>query len=101
VKQYLSSGHLFKCVTGVACVQATIAKTEFSRRYYIEEEEIVEFRYPHDAHFRTVDDLYLYLHEEIFLDHFKIYGKIYEEVRWKNRNSTKEILDCRLYELIK
>lgn len=94
---FLSSGHLFKCVKEVGC--ETTEKT--GKRFMVEVGEIVEFRYPCDANFRTHDGLCLYLKKHTFLEHFKIFGKIYEQVRFNNRNTTKEILDAKLYEIIK
>lgn len=68
------------------------------RRMLIEENEIVEFRYHCDIHFRTIDDIYCVLDEDTFYKHFKPYGDIYEQVRFGNRCKLKDILEHHLYD---
>ena len=72
-----------------------------SRRVFVEKGEVVEFRYFHPVNFRTQDNLYLNCEEEHFLKNTKVYGKIWENVRSRNKNNLKQILECELYDKVK
>ena len=64
----------------------------------IKKGSIVEFRYHHGVHFRTIEDTYWYANEGYFLEHCELFGRIDKDVCWKNRTKTKEILKSKLYE---
>jgi len=68
-----------------------------SRRVVIDNGEIVEFRYWGPPHLRTIDDLYLSIDEKTFYENFDYEGAIFEEVNSRNKNTTEEIIKCRLY----
>jgi len=60
--------------------------------------QIVEFRYSHGVHFRTIKDKYYYSNEGYFLSNCKYFGKVLSDVRWKNQSNLKEILSKKLFE---
>lgn len=99
----LTSGAIFKAKQGFPCGWDS---KEPIRKVWIEEGELCEFRYPHNAHFRmeakdgTGKDIWLYLEEKKFLEMFEYAGKVFEQVRWNNRNSMKEIIECQLWEKV-
>lgn len=97
MKQYLTREYLFKCIKEIGCLPSD----KKGRKVVVEVDEIVQFRYQHNAHFRTHDGLYLYLDQDIFLDNFVVFAKIYDQVHWNDKNTTKEIIDARLYVEIK
>lgn len=92
-EQSIQSGFLFIVVKGFPA-----ESTKLGRRVFVEEGEIIEFRYFSPVHFRTQDNLYLKCEEEYFLENTKLYGKIWERVRFRNENTLKQILDCKLYD---
>jgi hypothetical protein len=71
------------------------------RRVFVEKGEVIEFRFFYPANFRTQDDLYLKCEEECFLKNTKVYGKIWDNVFFRNGNSLKQILECKLYDKVK
>lgn len=89
----LAGGQIWRAKDVVACQQTDKKK----RRVVVEKGEMVEFRYQHDAHFRTKDDMYLFLKEEEFRSNFEYVGQVFEEVRFNNRNTLAQILDGVLY----
>jgi len=86
-----SSGQIWRALN------ILMAKNGKERRVVVEKGEMVEFRFWHPAHFRTHDGLYLEVSENEFHKNFSYVGDIFDEVRWKNRHTTKQILDCKLY----
>lgn len=74
---------------------------ELGRRVFVEKGEVIEFRYFYPINFRTQDNLYLKCEEEHFIKNTKVYGKIWENVVFRNENSLKQILECKLYDKIK
>lgn len=90
------SGQIWRCIKECA---TNYDKGE--RRVIIEKDELVEFRYWHPANFRTVENKYYAVEKRDFYYHFEYAGKIYEDVRFKNRNTLKEILDCNMWEPVK
>lgn len=77
----------------------TIAKNGKERRVVVEKGELIEFRFWAPANFRTHDGLYLEVSEDLFYENFEYVGKIFEEISFRNMNTTKEILDCKLYNM--
>lgn len=90
-----SAGQIWKCINTVICRQTSPNRNE--RRMVVEIDELVEFRYPTEANFRTKEDQYLNLSTEEFLANFKYIGKVFEEVRFRNKNKMSEIIDAKLY----
>lgn len=86
------SGQIWKCVK--TCMSNHDKK---ERRVVIEEGELVEFRYWHPANFRTIEGKFYAVEKEVFFSHFEYVGDVFEEVRFRNQNTLKEIIDCRLY----
>lgn len=75
-----------------------LARSEkLERRICIEKGEIVEFRYFHPVNFRTIEGLFLRCEEAYFLENTEFYGKIWEQVYFRNQNSLRQILECKLY----
>jgi len=60
--------------------------------------EKIEIRYPYAWHFRTEDGFYLHATPEMIIENCKLFGVIWEKVRWQNCAKLKEILSLRLYE---
>lgn len=101
---YLSGGHIWAAKNDVLCYRGSSEKEMRLRRVVVNKNELVEFRYPHNAHFRINDngkDVYLYLTEEEFTKNFVPVGVVFEAVRFRNNNSMKEIIESRLWEPIK
>ena len=85
-------GHLYKVN------KMMLVKRNGDRRVVIEEGEIIEFRYFSDVHFRTADNIYCEVSREVFSESVTLYGKIFENIRFRNQNSLQEILDAKLYD---
>lgn len=85
-------GQIWRC-----CIDTKAYGKEKARPVVVEKGELVEFRYWSPATFRTIDELYLSVEEKTFYDNFRYVGKIFEEVRFRNYNTTKQIIDCVLY----
>lgn len=96
-KKTALSGQIWKAKTEVLAIQHKIIKEDQNRRYVIEKGELVEFRFWSPAHVRTYDNLYLRIEETEFYEKFDFYGDIYEIVVFNNRNTFKQILECKLY----
>lgn len=95
MREKLSGGTIWRCIKTAICNPSSLRKDE--RRSVVEVGELVEFRYPCDANFRTKEDLYLHMKEQDFLEHFKYVGKVFEEVRFRNQNKMAHIIDAKLY----
>lgn len=76
-----------------------VKPTGDGRRMVVESGELVEFRFWSPATFRTADGLYLRAEREDFFCSFELHGTIFEEVRFRNENSTREILEAKLYNM--
>jgi hypothetical protein len=101
MKNNATLGQIWKAKKTVLANKTGISSKEHNRRVVIEENELVEFRYWSPAHVRTCDASFLVIQETEFYESFEQVGIIFEEVRWRNKNSTKEILDARLYHEMK
>ncbi len=99
--KYHSRGHIFKCVKPVACRKSTLSDNSKERKVYIEEGELVEFRYQSHCNFRTHDEIYCHLKDYIFNEHFEIVGKVWRDVMFNNRTKLLAIIDNELYDKIK
>ena len=98
MKDKMSCGNLFKAKENVLCWDDN---KKIKRPTVVLKDEIVEFRYEHNAHFRIDDfgvDKYLFLTTEDFIKSFDHFAVVYEKVRFKNRNSMKQIIECKLYD---
>lgn len=98
---HLSRGHLWAAKNDAICWRGSSDKDKQSRRIVVNKDELVEFRYEHNAHFRINDDgkdVYLYLDKKDFLENFICVGKIFHEISWRNQNTMKEVIDARLWE---
>lgn len=91
----LEYGFLYIAVNGFPA-----KKGNQERRVFVEKDEIVEFRFFYPVNFRTQDNLYLKCEEEYFLKNTKVYGKIWDNIFFRNKNSLKQILECKLYDKI-
>lgn len=92
----LKAGTLWICIKDFEAQPSTINLTDTPR--YIKKGEIVEFRYFHPANFRTIEDKFYQANEGLFLECFDIYGVIFENTTWENRDKLKDILDKRLFQ---
>lgn len=88
---------LWKCKKSIKVYEKTIG-VEKEKKRYINEEDIVEFRYHHSIHFRTEDNIYCVLDEKTFYENFEPYGKIYDSVHWANNCQLKDILEHELFD---
>lgn len=98
---HLSRGHIWAAKNDVLCWRGSSEKDKQARRIVVNKDELVEFRYEHNAHFRINDDgkdVYLYLDKKDFLENFVCVGKIFHDISWRNQNTMKEIIDARLWE---
>lgn len=87
---------LWKCKKDILAKPNSVS--EQKREMLIKEGEIVEFRYHHSIHFRTEDDLYFVLSEEVFYANFEPYGQIFKDVKWNNKCLLKDILEHSLFD---
>lgn len=90
----LSGGTIWRANRDVICKYASDKK---ARRVVVDHGELVEFRYPHNAHFRVRGDIYLYLDEKDFLNAFDYVGEVFEAIRMRNQNTLADIIDAKLY----
>lgn len=70
------------------------------RKIIIEKGEILEFRYPHSIHFRTLDNKYYVVSQEVFNKHCCNIGLIWDKVSWKNDALLEEIWRLKLFDWI-
>ena len=71
------------------------------RKVIIERGEVIEFRYHSDMHFRTIDDKWFCVTEEVWLKHCIKIGQIWQKVSWLNQAKTEEIWRLRLFDEVK
>jgi hypothetical protein len=88
---------LWKCKKEIGVAQKSYKEDEHHRKILIEKDEIVEFRYHHSVHFRTIDDIYCVLSEDVFYEHFEPYGKIYKDVKFANNCKLSDIIRLGLF----
>ena len=74
--------------------------SKYKRPIKLSKGEKIEIRYPYDWHFRTEDDHYLHAREDHISQNAKLYGIIWEKVRFNNNAKLKEILDLRLFDKV-
>ena len=72
---------------------------KFNRPVNIKKDEIIEIRYPCRWHFRTEDNFYFHCKEDDLLLNCKLYGTIWEKVRFDNKTKLSDILKFKLYDL--
>lgn len=70
------------------------------RQVLIPKGEIIEWRYQCDNHFRTEDDKWFCVNNEVFEKHCLKIAKIHENVCWKNRAKTEEIWRLGLFDWV-
>jgi hypothetical protein len=97
----IGSGKLYRCIKEIGALNRTVGENDFQRKQLIEVGEVVEFRFWSPANFRTIDEQYMTLSKEDFIEHFEYFAEIFNEVRNANKCSTKQIIDCQLYNLPK
>ena len=61
------------------------------RKVLLEKGEILEWRYESDNHFRTTDNKWFWVNDEILAEHCLKIAKIDEKVRFENKANTEEI----------
>ena len=69
-----------------------------NREVIIKKGEIIEWRYSCDNHFRTLDDKWFYVTDEVWNKHCLRIGKIHSDVCWKNKANTEEIYRLCLFD---
>lgn len=60
------------------------------RKVLIEKGEIIEFRFHSEMHFRTMDNKFYFVSEEVWIEHCLEIAKIIDIVRWNNKATTEE-----------
>lgn len=83
------------------CIKECRTNKDKGRRVIIEEGEVVEFRYWSPANFRTIKEEYFAVEREDFFAHFVHIGNVFENIRSRNKNTLKQIIDAELYEPVK
>lgn len=84
-------GVVFRVISGFYAM-----KNKGNNQYegkYINKGSLVEFRYPHSAHCRDVDDDYWMIDPVILAFKCKPFGKIKESVSFENKLNLKEIIE--------
>lgn len=69
-------------------------------RIHLKKGEKIEIRFPFAWNYRTEDDLYLHSEPDYLTENCKIFGKILDDVRFKNKANLEEILRLDLYKHI-
>jgi hypothetical protein len=73
--------------------------SRIGRRHEIEKGEIIQFRYQHSAHFRTLkDDKYFVINQETFKSHTEILGTIWSNVESGNQANLNDIFRLKLFD---
>jgi len=67
------------------------------RKVIIEKGEILEWRYESDNHFRTIDDKWFWVRDDVWNEHCLKIANIQESVCWNNIAKTEEIWRLRLF----
>lgn len=62
--------------------------------------EKIEIRYPYAWHFRTEDNFYLHAEPEMILQNCRLFGIIWDKVKFNNVAQLEEILRLRLYDSV-
>ena len=88
---------IWKAKKDVHAMPTSYGKDKKPRRVVVDCGELIEFRYWSPATFRTHDELYLQVTEKEFYENFEFVGDIFHEVGFRNSNTTKQILDAKLY----
>lgn len=91
----VETGDLFKVIKSVNCWCGSLKR--FVR---LQKGEIIEVRYFSPVNFRCVDNVYLCLPENSFLNYVTFFGKVNENTRFFNKKTLREILDEKLYDVI-
>ena len=86
---------LLEVVTPFLCNQSSEV---IKRKIQLEVGEIIEIRFPYAWHFRTIDNVYLQADEDVLAVNTKAYGRVWENVAFRNQCNLKIILDNNLYE---
>ena len=73
-------------------------KTIGERKVLIEKGEVIEWRYESQNHFRTTDDKWFVVNDEVFEKHCLLIGRISENVKYNNIANREEIFRLRLFE---
>ena len=71
------------------------------RKVVIEKGEIIEWRFESDNHFRTIDDKWFWVDDDIWVKHCLKIGKVHDDVNWKNKANTEEIWRLQLFDWVK
>ena len=73
-------------------------KEKYFRKILLEKCEKIEIRFPFEWHFRTADNFYFQATEEDLIKNCKLFGTIWENVRFLNNANLKDILRIGLYD---
>ena len=71
---------------------------DYKRPLKLAKGEKIEIRYPYAWHFRTEDSHYLHANSEMILQNCRLFGEIFDKVRFQNKAKFEEILRLRLYD---
>ena len=71
-----------------------------NRKVLLEKGEILEWRYESDNHFRTIDNKWFWVKDDVWEEYCLQIGKIHNDVCWKNRANTDDIWRLELFDWI-
>lgn len=71
---------------------------KLGRRVLLHKGEKIEIRYAYEWHFRTEDNHYFHATPETIKNNARLYGVIWENVRFGNSAKLDDILRLRLYD---
>lgn len=99
-KDKICVGQIWEVITDK--FKTTEQKTENGRKVItvLKKSEKIEIRYPYEWNYRTIDNKYFHSEPAEILKHCKLYGVIFDRVRFKNKASLQDIINLELYDKI-
>ena len=92
-------GQIFEVHTEMEAVHHSLKEKSGRIAYFkVFPGEKIEIRFPYEWHFRTEDNVYMQVSEETLLKNCRLFGTIWERVRFNNKASLEEILRIGLYD---
>lgn len=100
VSRYIKHGRIYQATENFLAEKSSQHSEARKQFFEVKKGEFLEFRYECNANFRTVDNIYLCVSQDEFEARTKPYADIWHNVRFRNQNKLKGILNECLYDLI-
>lgn len=95
-KDTITQGQIYEVITDNFLTSGESNK--YKMPLQLKKGDKIEIRYPYAWHFRTINNHYLHATPEMILENCKLFGVIWDKVKFNNKAQLEEIIRLRLYD---